>query len=293
VRVLVTGASGLIGRGVVRELLSGGHRISTLHRGQASAAFASMEHIQADVKSPEAWHAASAAEAVIHLAGPGDVLESWRAPHQYLAEIVGGTLNVLRGAVVTKATFVIASSQRVYRLARRPLRETDRPLPADPYALAKLAAEGYCRLYAERYGLATRAVRLFSVYGPGQRGHGNSGVVAIFAQRALAGEDLVVEAGPRRDLTYVDDAAHGLCLALERARTGFRIYNVATGQGTPLQVLAEAIVRQVGSRSRIVPPNKTWRGGDLVADLRRAQLELGYEPHVSLEEGLRRLHAAH
>jgi UDP-glucose 4-epimerase len=93
-------------------------------------------------------------------------------------------------------------------------------------------------------------------------------------------------------LTYVDDAAHGVCLALERARPGFRIYNVATGRGTPLQILAETIVRQVGSRSRIVPPKKTWRRGDLVADVRRAQLELGYEPEVSLEEGLRRLLAA-
>src|SRR5207249_6049012 len=145
------------------------------------------------------------------------------------------------------------------------------------YGLAKLVAEASCRLYTERYGLATRAVRLFSVYGPGQRGQGSSGVVAIFARRALAGRDLVVEPGPGRDLTYVDDAARGLCLALEQARPGFRVYNVASGEGTALEALAKAIVGLVGSRSRILPPTEPWRGGDLVADLGRARRELGYE----------------
>lgn len=286
-RVLVTGATGLIGRVAVRELLARGHRICTLQRGPGPA-LPNVKAYRADTASGRARSAAAASGAVLHLAGRGDVLESWQTPLDYLKVVVGGTLNVLEGARTSGASLVMASTHRVYRPSRRPVREAGPVWPVDPYAVAKLAAEQYCRLYAERYGLATRAVRLFSVYGPGQRGRGNSGVVAIFIQRALEGQDLIVDPAPRRDLTYVDDAVYGLCQALEMARPGFAVYNVATGEGTALQTLAETVVRLTGSRSRIGPPAEPWTGGDLVADLRLARRELGYEPTVELEEGLRR-----
>jgi nucleoside-diphosphate-sugar epimerase len=114
-------------------------------------------------------------------------------------------------------------------------------------------------------------------------------VVAIFATRARAGSDLRVDPGPRRDFTYVDDAAAGLCLALERAAPGFKVYNVGTGQPAGLDQLADAIVRQLSSPSRIVRPTTPWKGGDLVADITRARHELGYEPRIALPEGLRLL----
>jgi UDP-glucose 4-epimerase len=287
--VLVTGASGLIGRSVVRQLLSNGHAVRILQRGASPADLSGVRSIRADVTSAAAQRAAAGVEAVIHLAGRGDVLESWQTPGAYLRVLGGGTLNVLLGAKTAGAAVVVPSSQRVYRPSRRPVRENDALLPSDPYALGKVVAEGYCRLYAERCGLATRVVRLFSVYGPGQRGYGNSGVVAIFTQRAQAGHDLLVDAAPRRDLTYVDDAARGLCLALEKACPGFRIYNVATGRGTELRALAETIACLTGSSSRIVPPKQPWPGGHLVADIGRARRELGYEPSVTLEDGLRRV----
>lgn len=287
-QVLVTGGSGLIGRAAVRELLARGHCVTTLHRGPASDPPAGVAHVRADVASAAARQAAADAEGVLHLAGRGDVLESWQAPGAYLQLVVGGTLNLLEGARQGGARLVLASTQRVYRPARRPLRETDRPHPDDPYALAKLAAEGVARLYAQRYGLATRAARLFSVYGPGQVARGNSGVVAIFLGRAAADDDLLLEAGPKRDFVYVDDVALGLCLALEQARPGFRVYNVGSGQGTALGDLAETVVRATGSRSRIVPDSRPWTAGDLVPDLTRTKRELGYRPRVSLEEGLRR-----
>jgi UDP-glucose 4-epimerase len=286
-KVLVTGGSGLIGRSVVRQLLSNGHEVRVLQRSRGSKDVGDVRRIRADVASLAAQRAAADVQAVLHLAGRGDVMESWEAPDEYLRVLAGGTLNVLRGARASGAAVIVPSSQRVYRPAHRPLREIDTLLPSDPYALGKAMAEGYCRLYAERYGMATRVVRLFSVYGPGQHSRGNSGVVAIFARRAHAGQELVVDSAPRRDLTYVDDAAHGLCLALEKIRPGYRVYNVATGRATALEELAEIVVCLTGSRSRIVRPERAWAGGHLVADIGRARRELGYEPRVPLEEGLR------
>lgn len=283
--VLVTGASGFIGRVATRALLARGHSVVALQRSPL-APDAPLETIQADVRSPEARQAAARVDAVLHLAGSGDVQASWAEPAEALDVLVRGTLNLLEGVRTARGRLVLASTQRVYRPARRPLRESSPTRPADPYALAKLTAEGVCRLYAERYGLTTRAARLFSVYGPGQAGQGNSGVVAIFLRQALAGEPIKVDHGPRRDFTQVDDVARGLCLALELGPRGYRIYNLATGRGTALQELAEAIVSLVGSSSTVETVGPPWRGGDLVADVARARQELGYRPTIEFDAGL-------
>jgi UDP-glucose 4-epimerase len=288
-RVLVTGAGGLIGQAVVPALVACGHRITTLQRGPLRRELGQVQQLRTDVRSPEARQAAASAEAVVHLGGSGDVAESWRAPNEYLQVIAGGTLNLLRGVVVSRGPLIFPSTQRVYQPTSRPLRESDPVAPADPYALAKWTAESYCALLAKRYELSARVLRFFSVYGPGQKGQGNSGVLAIFLQRARAGDDITVDPGPRRDFTHVDDAALGICLALERAAGDYRVYNVATGQGTSLEALAQRVVALTGSGSRIVKAPGTWRDGDLVADISLARQELGYQPRIGLEEGLRSL----
>jgi UDP-glucose 4-epimerase len=294
VRVLVTGASGLIGRSVVAELMSRGHLVKTLQRGPAVSSSDPDQHVQAEITSAVARAAAAAAEAIVHLAGPGNVDQSWREPAEYLHVVAGGTLNVLEGARETGATVLLASTQRLYRPSSRPKRESDPLRPSDPYAQAKLTAEGLCKLYSERYALSTRVVRLFSVYGANQRGQGSSGVVAIFIQRALAGADLIVDACPRRDFTHVDDAARGICLALESSRPPRnRVYNIATGRGTSLTDLARSIVELSGSNSKLQLAEPAWSGGDLIADLTRARRDLGYAPRVELREGLRQVLTHH
>ena len=297
-RVLVTGASGFIGRHVVAELVGAGHDVATLHRGPA---LPGVEHTRADVLSDAARSAAQRAEAIVHLAGQGDVQDSFRRPFEYNRLNALGALNVLEGARAARgaagggvgAHVVVASTQRVYRPATEPLRE-DAPLqPADPYAVSKRVAEHWCEMYAAQLGMRTTVVRLFSVYGPGQVGQGTSGVVSIFLDRARRGEPLQVHARQRRDLTYVGDVARGFRLAIERppSATRARIYNVATGVGTTLHTLAELVVRVVGSTSTIVPPTVDAAEGDRVADVSLARAELGYAPGVDLEDGLRRVAA--
>ena len=295
-QILVTGGSGFIGRHVVAELTAAGHEVTTLHRGaplsEHDVGGPAPRHLQLDVLSDDVRQAASRADAVVHLAGQGDVQASYRDPVGYSQLNALGTLNILDGARDGKAHVVVASTQRVYQPTEQPIHE-DTPLaPTDPYAYSKLVAEQWCRMYAEQLSTPTTVVRLFSVYGPGQVGQGTSGVVSIFLDRARRGEALTVHADQQRDLTWVGDVARGIRLAVESppsAAAPARVYNLATGLGTTLHELAQLVCAAVDSRSEIVPPTGRSAEGDRVADVARARAELGYAPTVTVSDGLARL----
>jgi UDP-glucose 4-epimerase len=297
-RILVTGAFGFIGRHVVSELTSAGHQVTALsrHAGQPASASAApvdgVQYVQADILSEEARRAASEAEATVHLAGRGDVQASFREPYEYNRLNALGTLNVLEGARDNGGHVVLASTQRIYHRSESPIWEEAPLNPADPYAVSKLVAEQWCRMYADQLAVPTTVVRLFSVYGPGQIGQGNSGVVSIFLARARAGEPLVVHAEQERDLTWVGDVARGIRLAVEMPPSGEnlgRVYNLATGTGTTLYDLAQQVRDTLGSTSNVVAPSEPSPEGDRVAHIDRAQNELGYQPLVTVAEGIRRL----
>ena len=295
-QILVTGGSGFIGRHVVRELLQAGHTVTTLHRSaplpEEVASGRSLRHVQADVLAPEAQAAAARVDAVVHLAGRGDVQASYAEPLAYNQLNAFGTLNVLEGARARKTHVVFASTQRIYERTDRPIGEDAPIAPTDPYAYSKLVAEQWCQMYAEQLDTPTTVVRLFSVYGTGQVGQGTSGVVSIFLDRARRGEPLTVHADQQRDLTWVGDVARGIRLAVEappQPGAPARVYNLASGVGTTLYELARQVCDATGSSSEIVPPSERSPEGDRVADVSRARSELGYTPQVSLAEGIARL----
>jgi nucleoside-diphosphate-sugar epimerase len=285
--VLITGASGLIGRHTVALLQQRGEDVRTFYRG--IRALTGVEHVHGDVRTDlEALCAVSGGcRAVVHLAGRGDVGESRRDPLGYAELNATGALNALEAARAAGAVFILASTQRVYPLQAGTCIE-DAPLaPDSPYGYAKWVAELWCRMASEQFQLTTRCLRFFSVYGPGQQPNGGSGVVAIFARTALAGEPLVVQSAGRRDFSSARDVARGIGLALDLPpdRT-HRVYNVATGVGTTFGELAQLLVELTGSRSSIEEHIAEPPGSDLVADIRRAEAELGYKPCIGLREGL-------
>lgn len=292
-KVLVTGASGLIGRHTLDLLLREGHSVRTFQRGQlagvAGADGRSVEYISGDVRKDRdaLCAAATDCQALVHLAGRGDVAESRADPLGYAELIAQGTLNALEAARTTGAVFVLASSQRVYPLHPNACNEEDQPEPDSPYGYAKWVAELWCRMASEQFRLTTRVLRFFSVFGPGQQPNGGSGVVTIFARAALRDQPLEIQSQGRRDFTDVRDVARGIVLALDKPADGnWSIHNIATGTGTSFRALAELIVQLTGSRSTIEERINEPAGQDLVANVNSARKDLGYEPCIKLGEGL-------
>lgn len=293
-RVAVTGGTGFIGRRLVPALAARGHEVTVLAR-HAVVAPGAARVIAADVARPDAIAALAGHDAIVHLAARSDASSSQADPVGYTTVNALGTLHVLEAARRHGASVVLASSQRVYEPWRGPLAEETTPLrPNTVYGYGKLVAETWTQMYHALYGVPSVTLRLFSVYGPGQRaGGGLSGIVAIFGERALTGRELVVHNRHLRDFVYVDDAAAAFALAVARARdpgVNGRVYNIGVGIGTPFDELAR-LVRERSGRGERVPVRvlETDEPREQVyATLDRARRELGFSPRVALPEGLDR-----
>jgi UDP-glucose 4-epimerase len=286
-RVLVTGASGLIGRHTLAHLQQRGDQVRTFQRG--APLDPDVEHVQGDIRTDTQLlcEAARDCQAIVHLAGRGDVGESRRDPVGYAQLNAMGAMHTLEATRKAGAIFVLASSQRVYPLRPELCREDAALEPDSPYGYAKWVAELWCRMASEQFDVSTRVLRLFSVYGPGQQANGGSGVVSIFLSAAREGRPLVVQSAGKRDFTDARDVARGIGLALNLpADRRHRTYNVATGVGTTFRQLAEVVKEITCSPSEIEEHVTEPSGKDLVADISRARAELGYAPCVGLRDGI-------
>jgi UDP-glucuronate 4-epimerase len=307
---IVTGAAGFIGSHVARALLDRGDRVvgvdnydAFYERGikEANAARLAGERfelIEADIRDRDALaelFAAHRPDAVYHMAALAGVRPSIENPGRYASVNVDGLVAVLDAARGSACRYVLfASSSSVYGNNRKvPFAETD-PVdePISPYAATKRAGELLCHAYAHLFGLSIACLRLFTVFGPAQR---PDLAIGKFMRLIAAGERVPVfgDGTTSRDYTYVDDIVGG-CLAAEtRLRSepeGFcRIWNLGGSHPVTLADMVRAIGDVLGRTPDIerLPlqagdVDRTW------ADLDRSRAELGYEPKVAFEDGLRR-----
>jgi UDP-glucose 4-epimerase len=187
---------------------------------------------------------------------------------------------------------VYASSSSIYGAnPELPKHEGLLPQPISPYAVAKLAGEGFCRSFHEVFGLETVALRYFNVFGPRQDPLSQySAVVPNFITALTGGGQPVVygDGEQSRDFTYVGNVVDGNVLAMSSEGVAGKLYNVAAGERTTLNELLRHIGSLVGSE-----PHARYedaRLGDVKhshADVSAARRDLGYSPSVSVEEGLR------
>jgi UDP-glucuronate 4-epimerase len=299
----VTGGLGFIGSRLCEALLARGRAVrcvddlSGRHAPSAGPAAAlrltarGAEVLRADVAAAPEKLLLDGVAAVVHLAGlPG--VRTGRPPAELWRRNALASEHLARAAARRGARFLLASTSAVYGNARlRPTPEDAPPDPLGPYARSKFGAERACLRLASEEGADALAVRLFTVYGPGQRPDmAFAGWIgAMIERRPLRWH--VAPAGAR-DFTYVDDAVAGLLSALDRGRAG-QVYNVSGGRSVALDEALALIERGLGRRAKRhrIP---AARGEAVVTSGcgRKAAAELGYAPHTDLSSGLERQLAA-
>jgi UDP-glucose 4-epimerase len=298
-RVLITGGAGFIGTALANYLVKDGHHVRALDdlsAGDPSRLDSRVLFTRGDVRNvPALWTLLQDVECVFHLAARVAVPESVLYPQEYNDVNVGGTVALLTAVRdVGVPRVVLASSATVYGDQRQqPVTETLRPNPRAPYAVTKIAAEHYLFSLSALYGCEAVALRIFNAYGPGQRiPPAHAPVVPLFLKRALGGGSLVIHGDGRqtRDFVYIDDVLQALMAAATTPRVAGQTINVGSGVETSISQLVDHVAA-VSGRSTTVLHNDAQTGGvsRLVADLALARQLLGYEPRVSLSEGLRRL----
>jgi len=296
---LVTGGAGFIGSHLVEHLVEKGHRVrvvddlSTGHLWRLDRIRDRIDLIQADLSTAPLDPIVADAERVFHLAAVPSVSRSVRDPLLSHGSIATATLRLLAALKESGATIVISSSSSVYGETAASPKSEDLPTrPISPYAVAKLAAEGYGRVFSELFGLRVVMLRYFNVFGPRQDPDSPyAAVIPIFIRRALRGEPLPIhgDGGQTRDFTYVENVVEANMSAAAARLDGPRVYNIAAGSPQSLLDLVRALETILGRDLEVHhgPP----RTGDIrhsAADITRAALELGWRPRIGFLEGLRR-----
>lgn len=227
---------------------------------------------------------------VIHLAARAGVRSSISHPKLYAEVNINGLINILEQVKKDKNTkFIFASSSSVYGNNKKvPFLETDNvDFPISPYAATKKAGELICHSYHYLYGMRMACLRFFTVYGPRQR---PEMAIYLFIRSILHGKPIEMygDGSTSRDYTYIDDIISGILSVMEK-KILYEIVNL--GNSYPVKLIELIGIIEKCSGKKAVIKKLPMQSGDVErtwADITRAKELLGYNPKVSIEEGIRR-----
>ena len=303
-RTLVTGAGGFIGSTLTEYLVGLGADVRAFVRYNSRNDFGRLEQVSpeklaevdvfiGDLTNPEAVaRAVEGCDAVVHLGALIPIPYSYVHPREYVEANVVATLNVLEAVRrFDVSRLVQVSSSEVYGTAQSvPIRE-DHPLnPQSPYAATKVAADQLALTYAYSFGAPVVLARPFNTFGPRQSARA---VISSIISQALTRD--VVEVGsttPTRDFLYVEDTAAGLARCAATSGVEGETFNLATGGEISIAELLERVFALLGRQPRVEerPERRRPAASEverLVGDAAKARRLLGWEPVVSLDDGLR------
>jgi len=294
----VTGGAGFIGSHLVKALVKAGHQVRVLDNLSTGSienladVLNAIEFVRGDVRDYGAVeYTVRGVDAVVHLAALIDVAESVEKPDLYFDVNVKGTYNVTK-ASRNIGIFVFASSSAVYgEPIRVPISEDHPLMPRSPYAASKVSGEAFVNAFAAQYGFRSIVLRFFNVYGPKQS-RAYAGVISEFIRRVSKDEPLIIfgDGEQTRDFVHVSDIVNAIMISLknEEARG---VFNIGSGEAITINQLARLIIKMAGKEDlKLI--YESSRPGDIkysVVDITRAKKELGFEPKIKLELGIKEL----
>ncbi len=303
-KMLVTGAGGFIGSHVVEALLREGHSVRALVRYNSRGSWGHLDGKESylaegldvrlgDITDPYLVRdLVVGCDIVFHLAALIGIPYSYHAPASYVATNINGTLNVLEACRQAKTRrVIITSTSEVYGTARYAPIDEAHPLQGQsPYSASKIAADKLAESFFCSFDLPVVILRPFNTYGPRQSARA---IIPTVLTLALAGanEIRLGNLEPRRDLTFVEDIVQAFVLAA--TATNIEGETIHFGQGKEISVrdLAAKCLKVLDSKAEIVISSDRQRPersevGLLLCDAAKARRLLGWEPKISLDEGL-------
>lgn len=301
-KVLATGGAGFIGRWVVKKLLDEGHQVwvldnldngreSNLEEFRQNPCF--KEFVKGDVVSETtvARLFEERFDLCFHMAAQINVHESLENPRKSFEVNVQGTYNILEAARRQGTKIILLGTCMVYDLAdsHSKISESHPVKPASPYAGSKLAAENLAESYCRGLGLPVVICRPFNTYGPFQKSNMEGGVVSIFIERHLKGEDLLIfgDGTQTRDLLYVEDCADFLYRAAVAPGVEGETLNAGLGSDIPIKDLALKVCGDPGKIKFVPHHHPQSEVKKLVCDYSKAEKKLGWRPRTDLDTGIR------
>ena len=278
--IAVTGAGGFLGSHLVHRLARMGRTPIGLTRDGGF-----------DIRNSESLANAPRFDALIHLAARTFVPESRTNIAAFLQTNISGTLNVLELCRQNNARVVFLSSYVYGTPSSLPVDESHPTSHWNPYASSKLVGEEICRAFAENFSVPAVILRLFNVYGPGQKEHF---LIPKIVRGAKQGEVFLHSSVPRRDFVHVSDVVNAIVGALG-CTTGFHVFNVGSGASHSVrdivQIVTQAVYSKTGQQTSVHYSEQERSGEvmDVVADFRRIREQIGWSPQIEFRTGLTEL----
>lgn len=303
--VLVTGAGGFIGSHLTERLVRLGSNVRAFVRYNSRNDQGMLQvlpkHIQekievivGDLRNPEAVReAVRGVQVVFNLAASVSIPYSYENPREVIETNLMGTLNVLNAVKEYGIEKMVqTSSSEVYGTARYSPIDEDHPLQAQsPYSASKVAADKLTESFHLSFDLPLATIRPFNTYGPRQSARA---IIPTVITQALSRNQIFLGAAyPTRDFVYMDDTVNGFIKMAESPDTIGQVVNIGTGFEISIGDLADKIISLIGKEVEVVFDAERLRPqssevGRLIADNSKARELIGWEPKVSLDEGLKK-----